>query len=146
MLERLEQLGEIPVLDRSNTLLGPDLNNNGIRDDIDKLIASWNVTAPQSAALQQGAKALQLVLKDDWKPPVSPERAATANKIMNQMSRATSCEFDVFEGQYPAMNEYTRKLEAATFNTRDRTKAYIALSMVLSGGVFSSQRPNVCDQ
>jgi len=37
-VKHLEQSGLIPVLDRSADLAGPDLDNNGIRDDIDAYI------------------------------------------------------------------------------------------------------------
>ena len=132
-------------MDRSNTLLGQDTDTNGIRDDIDKLIAGWQLVPAQSAAMRQTAKVFQALLKDNWQPPVNAERLAAANNLMNQMRRSAACRVDVFE-ELSALKEYSDKLEAATFNTRERTKTYIAHGIAISGGVFSSQRPNVCDQ
>ncbi len=39
-IAQLEKSGQIPSLDRTNTLLGIDANNNGVRDDIEAYINS----------------------------------------------------------------------------------------------------------
>ncbi len=58
-IQALEDSGKIPKLDRSNDLLGPDANSNGVRDDIDAWIAAQPITEVQKKAAQQMAKVQQ---------------------------------------------------------------------------------------
>lgn len=49
-IARLEQQGVLPTLDRSTDVRGPDLNNNGVRDDIDAFVSA--LTSPNRNAEQ----------------------------------------------------------------------------------------------
>src|SRR3979411_3236544 len=52
----------LATLDRSTDVAGPDKNNNGVRDDIDQVIAGFGLTAGQAKALTQFAAALQVAI------------------------------------------------------------------------------------
>jgi len=56
-LSSLEGSGQIPVLDRSTDIDGPDVNDNGVRDDIEAYVSSLSDSAARKAALLQTAKA-----------------------------------------------------------------------------------------
>jgi hypothetical protein len=46
-IKALEDSGQLPKLDRSSDIRGPDADNNGIRDDIDAWIAAQPITDAQ---------------------------------------------------------------------------------------------------
>lgn len=54
----MEVSGEYPILDRTETLGGIDADKNGIRDDIDRIIASKPYTERQQKAVEQSARLL----------------------------------------------------------------------------------------
>lgn len=64
-VQRLEQSGQLPILDRSPDVKGPDANRNGIRDDIDIYISTQPYDGGQRAAVEQLAKGLQATLLVD---------------------------------------------------------------------------------
>lgn len=64
-IAQLEKSGKVAVLDRSDSVLGPDTNKNGVRDDIDAYIGSLNLTPLQTKAALQDARAMQLTLAVD---------------------------------------------------------------------------------
>jgi hypothetical protein len=49
-IETLEKTGQLPQLDRSSDIRGPDTDNNGIRDDIDAWIAAQPISNAQKKA------------------------------------------------------------------------------------------------
>jgi len=67
----LERTGAIPKLDRSDSLAGPDANNDGVRDDIDAYIKQVFQDTQQQAAAMQSAKALQGAILVDITDPES---------------------------------------------------------------------------
>lgn len=58
----MEDSGEITKLDRTDSLLGTDSNNNGIRDDIDTYINQTFTNPKEQKAVRQLASALQATL------------------------------------------------------------------------------------
>src|ERR1700736_2692993 len=52
----------LATLDRSTDVAGPDKDNNGVRDDIDQVIAGFGLTASQTKAVTQFAAALQVAI------------------------------------------------------------------------------------
>ena len=80
-IEALEKIGKLPTLDRSDSLLGPDLDNNGIRDDIEAYILTQNFTEPIKKAAQQVAKAFSNILKADPLDPLSVKSAGQTTYV-----------------------------------------------------------------
>lgn len=127
----MEASGEYPILDRTDTLGGIDADNNGIRDDIDRIIASKPYTDRQGKAVQQSSKALRLALTSDLKA------GAYLKKIQIDYNRAISCMSDVFRGDkinapnggIQLMIEYN----TLHINTRERYLKYYEFDNTFDG-------------
>ncbi|MSQ57541.1 MAG: hypothetical protein EXR35_08550 [Limnohabitans sp.] len=61
----IEKSGQLPKLDRDPTLLGIDVNQNGVRDDIEEIINRRFESSEKRAAAMQLAIALQKSLVVD---------------------------------------------------------------------------------
>jgi len=135
---KMEESGELPKLERTDTLEGIDNNQNGIRDDIDAYIQKNFTDANQQNSVKRFAKSMQeflLVNPDD-------REAAKAASIKN--SKAISCIYL----RFPADNAYeiVNDLDAITTNTKKRLLASIAVDKALDGTVISEQHEDVCDE
>jgi len=141
----LEASGQIPKLDRSDDLLGPDTDNNDIRDDIDQYIATHFTTSSEVSAAQQAAKATQRVLTPNL---ASDDTNGTKARQVNQeISRATACIYSVFgeQGSSTEPAAASEELEAITFNTAARLKAYMDFAKALDGTSWSLPEGNSCE-
>ncbi len=133
----MEQSGEIPVLDRSSDLKGPDTNNNGIRDDLDVWIAQQKLPASQQKALEQNAKVLQKVFSIDLNS--REQRLA----LDYEDSLASNCTYLKFGEK----NRYkiNRDIEHYTFNTKERFVYYWKYNNLLSGESFQAPIGDTCE-
>lgn len=135
----LERGGEIPVLDRSPSIMGLDTNSNGIRDDIDNYISTLPLTPDQKKSIEQLARALQATLLVD----ITNVTAIT--QVRANAHRAIDC----LDTQMPVLKDrdwLLTRIEAITANTKDRTKQYILYNNALSGSVSPSlPSGNVCE-
>jgi hypothetical protein len=126
-IKALEDSGQIPRLDRSSDIRGPDADNNGIRDDIDAWIAAQPITDPQKRAAQQMARVLQaklLVVLND-KVALQALGEATAAGVV--------CLSDVFAPNRQQGRDLGNMIEAITANTRARARQYLAYNRAVSG-------------
>jgi hypothetical protein len=137
-VQDLERRGELPQLDRSASILGPDANSNGIRDDVDNYIASLPITAEQKRAVEQLARALQATLLVDTADSNALRQASSA------ISRAVQCTTFKFPDINQDRSIYTR-IEGITFNTKERSAIYIQYNEALSGSVFKDLTGDTCD-
>jgi len=64
-IKALEASGQLPQLDRSSSIPGPDANHNGVRDDIEAWIAALPITDKQKKAALQDARSNQKMLLVD---------------------------------------------------------------------------------
>lgn len=133
-IANLEALGKLPVLDRSDDLLGPDEDNNGVRDDIDAYIDSVYTQPDQHAAAMQIAKALQKRMTVDVTDDIE------LRKLFNELGRSINCAFDRFDN--PVVID---ELEAMTANTKQRLLTHLAVSKAADGMVFSAERGDTCE-
>ena len=138
-IAKLEQSGQVVPLDRSDSLLGPDLNNNGVRDDIDAYIASLNLTPAQSKAALQKAKALQMTLGVDV-----TDKAAVQTVGEIQIAGA-NCLGDVFPNSQLRM-QISQTLESKTSNTKTRVIKYLAYNAASSGSVTTLPSGDTCEK
>jgi hypothetical protein len=137
-MEQLERSGALPILDRSDSLEGPDANGNQVRDDIEQWIATQAFTAAQQNAAMQFALAIQLTLLVDTGDPQALQRSG------DRTMGAISCIFDRFDEIRPASG-LVRKLEAITMNTRARVTRYIAYNKARSGSVTILRNEDTCE-
>lgn len=137
-ITEMEASGDLPVLDRSSSLLGPDKNSNGIRDDIDAVIAmsakkhEWDERKVK--ALQFAAKTEQEILSIDLGDPVAVQKMAKRNLV------SVFCMMDLMgmdDTRYP-------DFEKLTFNTKERLMQYLKYSRALSGHVIHAPNGGSC--
>lgn len=117
-----DALGALGALDRSSSVSGPDLNGNGIRDDIELVIAELPLDAATKTAATQVAKALQRAAVAS----ITPEQAEAAQIALE---RAQNC-------VATKTTDYARvdnTVLVVTFNTEVRTEALGRYMSALKG-------------
>ncbi|AZG06711.1 hypothetical protein EGT29_01880 [Pigmentiphaga sp. H8] len=134
----LERQGELPVLDRSEDLGGPDADGNGVRDDIDAWIARQGGAPARQDALRQLARSFRdaLLARGD---SVAAQEAAwrTTRGVSCVMARSGSST----EGADAVAD--MRKMSA---NTQARVLAYLDYSAALDGAILSLPAGDGCDE
>jgi hypothetical protein len=132
-------------------LKGIDADANGIRDDIDRLIATkFSQTPAIRKAAEQRALSLQLFMEATTK-----EQAFEAGQ---KNGRAAACAMQTLFPQ--PYDQYTlaeqiekediflgmsQQIQALTANTRERMVKYLASNKLVGGGVFPQAQQPVCD-
>jgi len=124
----------LATLDRSNDVAGPDKDNNGVRDDIDQVIAGFGLTATQAKALTQFAAALQVAILN------SPDRTSAYSNAV-ELHRGQEC---VYSQLNKDSTRYTKQVKAFTLNTQPRVTAFIGFSHNASGAVYPQPTGTVC--
>ncbi|MGD8110626.1 chromosome partitioning protein ParA [Vibrio sp. TRT 17S01] len=121
------------MLDRSDSLTGPDTNNDGIRDDIEFFINALEVTEPVRNALKQDARQTQENLYYDFTEK-TPENRRKAQSIGDKYLKVIACMEFVGVPVDDIIN-IGQTLTALTYNTKARTLAYIAYNHLQDGSV-----------
>lgn len=134
----LERIGTVPVLDRSRDIPGPDLNRNGVRDDIEAWIQTRPIDESQRRALMQKARDLQMTLLIDL------EDKAALSLHGDQLMASTKCAGDRFDPRSESYG-YTRKIEAMTANTRQRAARYAQYNAAQSGSSTAYPSGDTCE-
>lgn len=135
-----EANGTIPKLNHDDTLLGPDTDGNGIRDDIDTYIATLPYTEVQKNAVKQDARALATTLTVDKTDKVA------LLAVSSQIDRAIDCIHDQFISEPGRASKLSSDNEKMTVNTKIRFIEYEKFNSALSGGVFTSPSGDSCDK
>lgn len=138
----LESSGAIPSLDRTAGLMGTDADANGVRDDVDRHIATTYPEAAQRAAATQFARAMQEALTADLGD------AASTKAIAARGSRAVNCIYTRFAGASSPTHAPARVAEdvrSITANTRERLSAYLAYARALNGTSATLPEGDTCD-
>ena len=114
------------------TLLGVDVNDNGVRDDVERNIYTTYPVKLQRELLMYGAVAMQ----ESITKPLSE-----AQEIAKKGTKATDCMLYLMdidpEIDSDEFNEVTF-LENKTANTKERIRKYLDYNIALSGGVYGS--------
>lgn len=137
-VSKMEDAGELPRLDRTDTVAGIDTDENGIRDDIDAYIQKNFKNIDQQNAVKQFAKSMQQFILID------PGNRQIAKEASAKNSMAISCIYLRFSADtaYKTVNE----IDAITTNTKRRLLASNAVDKALDGTVISEQNGEVCDE
>ncbi len=114
--------------DKDETLLGVDLNHNGIRDDVESLIeADQTLSSAGKAIFMTGAKAYQTALKS-----TTTQADSDNDKASNQMMTFISClSLHYKDDRRQALS----KLKMLQLNTEKRVNAYLAYNQSRNGTV-----------
>ncbi len=138
-INTLEANGTIPVLDRSDSLQGPDINNNGIRDDIDAFIATKNLSTTKLSVAQRLAAAFQLAVTVDL------TNQSSIQQVTSAVDKALSCGVYVYSGQNDEeLAKLVSELEQFTTNTKIRLIRYIKYNEAMDGTMTPVEEPS-CD-
>ena len=127
----------MPELDRSDSLTGPDTDNNGIRDDIDRYLLTVEASEAEMLALVQVARSFQAVQASD----LSSENKL--RELDDVIVKAATCVIRTYGSAVDGDRE-RRKLQGYTANTRNRTRHYIKYNQLVDGSVFKLPRV-ACD-
>lgn len=138
-IEKLEASGQLPRLDRSSNIRGPDADNNGIRDDIDAWIAGQPITDAQKRAAQQAGRVMQRELLADL------DNRSLLDELGDLSMAAVKCLGDSFKPDYQKGLELNTQIEAMTANTRERAKRYLAYNRAASGSSGRLPEGNSCE-
>ena len=130
----------IPNLERGNTLVGTDINANGVRDDVEAILTSNYTSSIQLAAAIQTAKAMQNALT------VDATDIAAVKVVDRDISRGINCIYSKFDGannsKQPA--KVVQELEAITTNTKQRLLAYLKFNKALDGTSSALPKEDTC--
>jgi hypothetical protein len=127
-IKSAEKSGALPTLNRDDTILGPDVDANGVRDDIDAIINALPDTELQKKALRQNARALARTLVVDFNDPNAVRIA------MNGLQKASRCKFYQYPPtEYQLLNQRNNEIEKWVVNTKTRFMAYQKFSAALNG-------------
>jgi hypothetical protein len=135
----LERSGAYPALDRSSDIAGPDVNQNGVRDDIEAWINAQPVNDGQRKALMQKAQALQKTLLVDLKDPAALQRTGEG------LAASSHCGLIQFS-PYATFSKLSGKIESMTANTRQRAERYMKYNAARSGSSTTLPNWNTCEQ
>jgi hypothetical protein len=134
----------------NGTLLGVDVNDNGVRDDVERYIyhrfSQEEFPKTKIAIAMQYGRALQKILVD-------PEHAYE-NETYRHMEKAHDCQWYFydkhlgtsymegreFRKQNPVFDE---EFKDKVFNTKNRLEAYFAFNASLSGHGFPGRKKTV---
>lgn len=138
-IKALEDSGQLPKLDRSSDIRGPDADNNGIRDDIDAWITKLPVTDVQKKAAQQAARIRQAELLVDL------TNKAELDRLGELSMGSVVCLGDAFMPERQRGRDMGRQIEAVTANTKQRAKQYLAYNRAVSGSSGRLPEGNTCE-
>jgi len=133
----------------NSTLLGIDVNNNGVRDDVERWIFlkmkiyNGYEKIEQVIAMQQ-AKANQMALADPANTDDKPTKAITAG-VECWSWYHYSKKLPLNDG----ISNFSNAIDDKCFNTKERLKTYLEYDASLSGRIFTStptlQRKSQCE-
>lgn len=133
---RLTQLRPPPAPNTAS-LLGPDLNRDGIRDDLEPIIqARYRDNPKMLAAAKQQLRAMQVGL-------VATQSAEEARAAVINLNRSLNCLVDVIG--WEKAEEEASFLRDAALNTKDRIIAWVASNELLAGQTAPLRVLNPCD-
>lgn len=108
---------------KTSPLSGPDKNRDGIRDDIEPLIAQSSSLPEVISVRTTYAKSLQKIVEFDF------EHAQMLSVLKSEYSRSLACAMLVDDG-------FIDKLNSATFNTPPRIQQQDVFQKSISGQAF----------
>tara|TARA_Y100001968_G_scaffold264332_1_gene253169 strand:+ start:456 stop:1067 length:612 start_codon:yes stop_codon:yes gene_type:complete len=126
LVEIMEAQGDHPILDRSETLAGQDVNANGIRDDIDGFLTAMNATAKERKAAVSVAQSLQAIQATHLTKD-SAEALSQASAVVD------ACLVKAYGAD--AAFVLFKRLEAYTANTKARAYQYNDYNALRDGQV-----------
>jgi len=122
-----------------STLLGIDSNDNGVRDDVEIWIYTTYEKPIERAVFMQSAKAYQIVIEEPEEALGNLHYIHDAVDCISYYKRWA----DLF-GEELLIEKYRNieeEISPIQFNTKERFLSYQKYNHTLSGGVYSSAKP-----
>ncbi len=138
-LQDLERSGDLPQLDRGDSVLGVDSDANGIRDDLDSYIDSLSDSTHQKAALARVAAAFNTALATG----VTEIDPIALREVANGLAESIECAWDAYG--VVLVQDRLNATRSITANTAARMNAYAAFNAKLDGWVARLPTTQVCD-
>ncbi|WP_166256189.1 hypothetical protein [Marinobacter salicampi] len=135
----LEKEGVLPKLDRSDSLVGIDADDDGIRDDIETFIEQKSVPEPQKEGLRTFARGMQDIQAADQ---ITPE---IAGSITDTYSAEYFC-LTAFSDNMDEMLRIFSEVEAFTANTPKRAERYLEYTEAMDGRNMSLPSSSRCSE
>ncbi len=115
----------------NSTLLGIDVNNNDVRDDVERKIYTTFKKEIKRQYFMQEARHLQAMLAD-------PELVENAMMWANKDNYVIACGSYIYmQYDIPIRKGYYKFIKEAALNTKGRVRKYLMYDHELSGGVYS---------
>lgn len=124
-------------LDRTDTLGGIDINNNGVRDDIEDYINKNFTNKKEKKALFQFARAMQK------KVMFTSNDREEARRLTIKSNKGLVCILHTFDEK--TRKKQWQKIRSYTTNTKKRLESYLRLDGMLGGMVFSFPKGDGCE-
>jgi hypothetical protein len=138
-LAQLEASGDLPILDRSNSVFGDDTNADGVRDDVETYIGALPDTQTQKNALRQGSIAIMDAIRFGQNGATETELRAASVSVINSVH----CIF-VSYGEEAASNKLS-DIQKVTVNTSERFAAYVEYNKLVSGTSLRLPEGDTCE-
>ena len=116
------------------TLLGIDVNNNGVRDDVERKIYEKYPKKLHRELLLDGAKVFQEILNQPTEKAKDTQKGIS--RIIHCEVYLTDFDSEIKSDNWIENGEYIKDL---TFNAKERVRKYLDYNLALSGGNFSSK-------
>ncbi|MEJ0034961.1 MAG: hypothetical protein WDO68_02550 [Gammaproteobacteria bacterium] len=129
--------GVLPTLDLTASVTGTDTNGNGIRDDIEALIAKQSDLPLQRAALTQVAHSIQATLSLD------PGNAGASATAAADMRKAIACLFVQYDASVASGRFHW--IQEVSINTLTRLQAYDRFNISMNNSATPMATGAVCN-
>jgi len=135
-MERLVALGAIPKLNRDDDVAGPDVDANGVRDDLDAYVASLPDSELKKKAMLQDFSATQYSITLD------PSNESSVNEGLRRISDSMKCLYSRYD--LSTANKRSKEVETYTINTELRAEAYESFNQAANGHAVSGAEGDTC--
>jgi hypothetical protein len=141
-IAQLEAAGILPKLDTSNSIAGPDVDGNGIRDDIDAYIEQQNYSPNFVSAVRQTARAYQKTIAADLNSSSNVQAAKVSMQHAIKCLRSKSM---VDFGATGPASDARQQIKSITLNTKLRISAWIEFDKQMDGQILSQVEGESCE-
>ena len=125
-----------PQLNNDEDIAGPDLDGNGVRDDLDTYVNSLPDTESQKNALRQGFRTLREAILID---------TADKNAVLDVMKKSAASVWCIYSQYDSDAGKKSNYVEKYSINTKARLKAYAAFNAAASGHSAVMPRGDGCE-
>lgn len=136
-ITQLEAQGELPVLDRTDSVPGVDADGDGLRDDIDLYIDGTSYDDSQKLVLKKFSAAMTAAMT------ASASGDAALRAATDKINVAVKCIYKKFPDE--AADSVLLEIKKITVNTRSRYDAYMQYNSAVAGSVITLPKNPNCE-